>query len=174
MMNRNVKDNKNTIIVVVVLLTLIISVVVLGILNYKNITERRSLQENDMFLVTAANYTHTVTKTDILLMNPKIVSANYRDNIRTFTGIPLAKIFDFLDINTTNVHTVLITSLDGFTTILNIDEALDVDNTFVVFEEDGIGLGTREEGGQGPYMVIIVNDPFPNRWTKYLMEITLQ
>ena len=174
MRTSGVKVSRNTAIVGIVLIALIIAVVVLGILNYENITERRSLQESDMFLVTAGNYTHTVTRSDLLSMNPKAVSANYRDDIRNFTGIPIAKIPDFLNIDTTNASTVILTSLDGFTTILTIEEALDFDNAFIVFEEDGTGIGTREDGGFGPYMVVIVNDPFPNRWTKYLMEITIQ
>ena len=166
--------HKNTAIVVIVLVALIIAVVVLGILNYEFMVERSSLQEGDMFLVTAGNDTHTVTKSDILSMSPKTVSANYRGDIRNFTGIPIAVIPDFLSIDTTNANTVILTSLDGFTTILTIDEVMDVDNAFIVFEEDGAGIGTKEDGGLGPYLVVIAMDLFPNRWTKYLMEITIQ
>ena len=163
-----------TVLIMIITAALFIAVIVLGILNFENISERRLLQEGNTFLITAGSYTHTITKNDILLMDPKVISANFRDDIRNFTGVPIAEIFDFLDIEITNASTVILTSGDGFTTILTIDEALDRESAFVVFEEDGIELGSMEEDGDGPYMIVMAMDPFPNRWTKYLMEITIQ
>ena len=54
-----------------------------------------------------------------------------------------------------------------------MNEAMDTSNAFVVFEEDGEPLGTRAEGGLGPFMIVMALDSFPNRWARYLMEITL-
>ena len=63
---------------------------------------------------------------------------------------------------------------DGFSATTTIAEALDTNNTFIVITEDGQPLGTIETDGRGPFMSILAQDPFANRFARYLTEITLQ
>jgi hypothetical protein len=168
------KTGRNTKIVFIVLAVLIVAVVVLAMLNYDDIMERRELQESGTFLVTAGETTHNVSMGDLLSVGAVAVSSSPRGELRTFTGVPIVGILDHLGIDYSNAGTVVFTSLDGFASVISIDEALDGANTFVVFEENGEPLGTREEGGTGPYMIVVALDPFPNRWARYLMEITIQ
>ena len=166
--------NKSAAVVICVAVFLTGAVVVLGIINYEQFALRRALLEYGAFSVTAGGYTHAVSMEDLLTVGAVSVSATARGETRNFTGVPLADIFAHLGISGDNAGSVLFTSLDGFATAVSIADALDGTNAFIVFEEDGQPLGTREEGGLGPYMLVMARDQFPNRWARYLMEITVQ
>jgi len=168
------KTGKSTIAIIIVLCILIPAVVVLAILHRGNMVERLELQDAGEFLITVGEDTRNVSMSDLLNIGSVSVSSSPRGEQRNFTGVPLGRIFDYFDVDYSGAGAVVFTSLDGFVTAISIAEALDETNTFIVFEEDGSPLGTREEGGRGPYMVVVALDPFPNRWARYLMEVTLQ
>ena len=44
----------------------------------------------------------------------------------------------------------------------------------MVYEKDGAPLSSREEGGTGPLRILITDDPFGNRSTKYLAQIEVR
>ena len=168
------KLQRGTIVIVSVLALLVLLVVGLAVLHYDTVMERRVMQESGTLLFTAENYTHILFLEDLKSIGPVDISPRHRGEPRSFTGVPLAGIFDYLDVDYSQTTSLIFTSLDGFATGISIAEALDTRNTFIVFEEDGEPLGTREEGGLGPYMLVVARDRFPNRWARYLMEITLQ
>ena len=165
---------KSTKIMTIVLCVLIPAVVVLAILHRENMMERLELQAAGEFLITVGEDTRTVSMGDLLSIGVVSVSSSPRGELRNFTGVPLVRVFNHFGVDYSGARTVVFTSLDGFVTAMSITEAMDGTNVFIVFEEDGQALGTREEGGRGPYMVVVALDPFPNRWARYLMEITLQ
>jgi len=168
------KISKGTIAIIAALAVLVIVVGITAVLNRENIEERMELQEAGEFLVTFGDETQTVSMSVLMSLEPVEVSSSPRGELRTFTGVPLVAVLEYLGIDYSEKRTVVFTSLDGFATALTIEEATDRTNTFIVFEENGEPLGTREEGGRGPYMVVVALDPFPNRWARYLMEVTLQ
>jgi len=168
------KSNKSTVIIVVVLFVLTIAVVVLAMLRREDIQERIAVQESGTFLLTANDYTHRISMDDLFAIGYEAVTSSPRGETRNFTGVPLGAIFDHFNIDYSAASNILFTSLDGFATAISVSDALDRENTFIVFEEDGVPLGTREEGGRGPYMVVVALDPFPNRWARYLMEVVVQ
>lgn len=172
-----IRVNKSTAIITGVILFLTAAVIMLGILNYEYMTARRELLRGyGTFLVTVVseNYTHVVSMDDVLTIGYMPVSAIYRGESRNFTGVPLASIFEHLGVDCSGADAVVVTSLDGLRTAISIADAMDDTNTFIIFEEDGQPLGTMEDGGVGPYRLIVARDPFPNRWARHLMEITVQ
>jgi len=168
------KISKGTIAMIAVMAVLVVIVAITAVINRENIEERMELQVAGEFLVTSGDETHSVSMSVLMSLDPVEVSSSPRGELRTFTGVPLVAILNHLDIDYYDARTVIFTSLDGFTTALTIEEATDSTNTFIAFEENNQPLGTREEGGLGPYMVVVALDPFPNRWARYLMEVTLQ
>ena len=170
----NKKPGTSTKIIIAVLCVLLPAVVVLAIIHRGAMEERLELQAAGEFFVTIGENTHTVSMGDLVSIGSVGVSSSPRGELRTFTGVPLVHIFDHFGVDYSEARTVVFTSLDGFVTAISIAEAIDETNTFIVFEENGVPLGTREEGGRGPYMVVVALDPFPNRWARYLMEVTLQ
>jgi len=168
------KQSKGTKIVIITIVVLAVAVVILAILNYSNLAERLALQESGTFLLTVEGYTHTVSPDDLNAIGGVDVSASSRGEQRNFTGVPLAGVFTHFDIDYSGASSVAFRSIDGFTTAVSIAEALDYTNVFVVFREDGEPLGTMNDGGIGPYMVVVVRDSFPNRWARYLMEVIVR
>jgi len=83
-------------------------------------------------------------------------------------------VFDYLGIDYSSAKSVSFTAADGYASALTIAEALDEENCFIVFDEDGKPLGTKENGGSGPYMMILPNDQFSQRWCKFLLEIEIK
>ena len=173
-MNEQKKIGKSTKIVIAVIAVLAVVVAVLAIINRQNVMSRLELVDYGTFLVTSGEDTHTVSIDDMRRLGPVAVTSSPRGERRDFTGVPLAAIFRHLQIDYSGASGVAFMSLDGFMSGVSLNEALDETNVFVVFEEDGEPLGTREEGGRGPYMIVVAQDPFPNRWARYLMEIILQ
>ena len=166
------KIKKSSAAVLAAIILLAGAAAVLGVINYSNMRERRELLRGyGGFLLTCAYYTRVVSPDDLLAIGYAAVSAQARGETRNFTGVPLAHIFAHFGMDLAGADAVIFSSHDGFTSAVS---AADYANIFVVFEEDGQLLGSREEGGLGPYMIVIAGDPFPNRWARYLMEIAVR
>ena len=125
------------------------------------------------FTITAGEQTHTATMADILALSPGDVTARPRGEERNYTGVSLSALFRRLGVNRTGADTVTFTSEDGFSAALTMTEAMDARNTFIVIAQDGQPLGTRDDGGRGPFMSVVTQDPFANRFVRYLTAITL-
>ena len=169
--------NKNTKIVAITAAVLVIAVAALAWLNQKNIAERIAALENDTFLVTVGGSQYTVTR-DVLEIGPRSIEANYKTNLmpaekRTYTGVSLKSVLNSLGVDYSGAGNVRFSAADGYVSGVSLADALNEENCFIVFEEDGKPLGTRETRGLGPYMVIFAKDRFSLRWCKYLLEITI-
>jgi len=138
------------------------------------IISSNSYNENATFLVTSGDAAYIVSMEDLLFIGVTDVSSSPRGVQREFTGVPLVNIFNHLNIDYSTAGTVIFTSGDGFMSAVSINEAINGINTFIVFEENGELLGTMEDGGRGPFMVVIALDQFPNRWARYLTEVKIQ
>lgn len=68
----------------------------------------------------------------------------------------------------------ILTMTVGISAYLNSDYVLDDDNIYLAYMMDGEPLKSREDGGSGPYQIIIRKDQFSQRWAKYVLEIELQ
>lgn len=165
---------KSTKMIVIIVAVLGVAVAVLAYLNHGIISERLALLEEGTFMISSDDTTHHVSIHDLMEIGVHDISASPRGELRTFTGVPIVYILRHFDIDYSEASSVLFLSLDGFATTITIAEALNANNAFVVFEESGELLGAREEGGLGPYMIVMAEDPFPNRWARYLMEVRLQ
>jgi hypothetical protein len=174
------KINKNTKIVIAVIIVLTVTVVIFAILNRDNIAERKAMQDSGTFIITAVDGTrYNVTMYDILSLNPHVIDANYKKSgkepvQKQYTGVSLKRLFDYFDIDYLLTKSVSFTAADGYASAISIDDALDENNCFIVFEEEGEPLGTKESGGKGPFMMILANDQFSQRWCKFLLEVEIK
>jgi hypothetical protein len=69
---------------------------------------------------------------------------------------------------------VIVKAIDGYTVALSSKEIMEPDNVYLAFEKDGKPLGTKEDGGSGPYQLIVTKDQFSQRWCKFVTEVSLQ
>jgi len=168
--------SRNTKIVVAVTAVLIFAAAALAWLNQDSI--KKAMPENGTFLVTAGGRQYTVSISDFETMGPYTIDANYKTNGRApvqkqYTGVSLKRLFDHLGVDDSAAARVRFTAADGYTSALSLSDALDEENCFIVFEENGRPLGTRDSGGSGLYMMILAKDRFSRRWCKYLLEIAV-
>ena len=168
---------RNTKITAIVPGILALAVGVLAWLNAGNIEEKKAFQEGATFLVSTGNVQHLISMDDIMKIRPRAIIANHRSGGQTrerqFTAVSLKSLLDHLGADYSSARNIVFTAADGYSSAVPLAEALDEDNCLIVFEEAGVALGTRESGGEGPYMMILAKDQFSQRWVKFLLEIRL-
>jgi len=180
-MNQINQINKNTKIVTAVIIVLTLTAAIFAIFNQDYIAGKKAMQDSGTFIITAIDGSRYIVATDdILSLDPQAINANYkpsRNNVPTqkqFTGVSLKSVFDHFGVDYSIAKSVGFTAADGYASALPIADALDEENCFIVFEEEGEPLGTKENGGNGPFMMILANDQFSQRWCKFLLEIELK
>ena len=127
------------------------------------------------FTIRAGGVTHTMSFDDFLALSPQAFSAYPRDVQRNFTGLPIATIFRHFGINHAQSASISVFSYDGFGTGVSMAEAMDAQNAFIAIAEDGVRFyGRGGNWNRAPFMLVMADDPFPNRFARYITEIVLQ
>ncbi len=83
-----------------------------------------------------------------------------------FKGIRLKVLLGTLNIPLEEIDRVITTSIDAYSVALSAEEVLAEDNVYLVYEINGKPLSPMEEGGSGPFRILIREDPFRQRWNK--------
>jgi len=174
-----VSVNLNVIVVASVTIALTAAVVVLALLNREYIAPKKEAQDAGVFFLHAGDKEYTVTMDDIEALSPFDIDANYKKSgqapeTKTYRGVSLKATVESLGIDPSAFQSVSFAAVDGYTSALTIDEAMDDGNCYIVVSMDGKPLGTKEDGGSGPFMMILAHDQFSQRWCKFLLEIKLQ
>ena len=92
----------------------------------------------------------------------------------SYIGIPLINIIEGAGMTLENIEQVIVRAIDGYTVALSPNEVMDEDNVYLAYKLDGKFLKRKEEGGSGPYQIIIRKDEFSQRWCKFVVEIELK
>ena len=121
-------------------------------------------------IIGADGAARSVTPEEVMSLGGRDVSATVRDTERSFTGVPLGEVFSLVDINYSGGDTVIVRALDGFSTILALDEVLDTTNAHLVWHEDGEPVTTDENF---PFMLVNAHDVVPARFARYIAEISV-
>ncbi len=166
-----------------VIIAVIVLAVVVGVtafLNRGDLAFKDESQEKAFLVITSKG--NEVAKVDmdfIRDLGETDFEANLKksgkDPVRhTYTGVPLKAVLEACDVDIEGKSMIVAKAVDGYTSALTLDEAMEEDNVYIVYKLDGEPLGKKEEGGSGPYQLVISKDPFSQRWCKFLMEIELQ
>ena len=113
--------------------------------------------------------------TDFIALNPQAFSAYPRGERHDFHGVPLINIIRHFDIGYTQDMFITFHSYDGFATGVFMREALEENNAFIAYREDGqlfSGIGGYWE--VAPFMLVMAQDPFANRFARYITEIVIE
>lgn len=165
--------------VIIVLVILVVIVAVTAMLNREGLGEKVASQANALLYVKADGAETEVDFATIQELPEKEFAAVLKRSGKppvdvTYTGVQLHDILEKLQVQTEDKTQVITKAVDGYTVALSMAEVLEDDNVYIVYQRDGEDLGTKEDGGSGPYQVVIRQDQFGQRWNKYLMEIELQ
>ncbi len=90
-----------------------------------------------------------------------------------YKGIELKTLLASLGISAKDTDRITFNASDGYRVILDMDEVLEHNNVYLVFERDGEVLKSKKKGGSGPYQLVIRTDPFSQRWVKNVDEIVI-
>lgn len=91
-----------------------------------------------------------------------------------YTGVLLKKILEELNIEYKDKEAIIASAVDGFNSAIPMSKIIEDDNVYLVYMWQGKPLGTREEDGKGPFMIIIRNDQFSQNWCKYVVGVDCQ
>lgn len=166
------------IIGVIVVLAIIVGIT--AYLNKEQLKDKIDMQKNAVISICVdGEEVKKVSMDEIIKLGEKDFNANLKTNgkapiEKTYTGVPLANVLEACNIDLSDKNQVIIKAVDGYTSALKVDEVKDKDNVYLAYKEEGEYLGNREDGGSGPYKVIIAKDQFSQRWCKFATEVNVK
>lgn len=159
--------------------TLIILALIIGVLAWVN-APKTAITKGTLAIVKAKETIKTFTIQDIKTMPSikfykQIKSASFASESGNYIGVPLRELLNKADKNLLTKGTQVITRAeDGFVSAFTAEEVTESDNIVVIYSKNGKDIGSIKSGGSGPLRVLVRNDPFGNRSTKYLYQIEVR
>jgi hypothetical protein len=165
--------------VIIILLLLVVIVGVTAVLNRTGIEEKVASQRDAILYIVSNDFEAQVDFGTIMELQevefPAVLKKSGQPAVDTsYTGVQLNDVFRKIGVNTEEKTQVITKAVDGYVVALSMKEVLEDDNVYIVYRRDGKDLGRKEDGGSGPYQIVIRKDPFGQRWNKFLMEIELK
>jgi len=156
---------------------LLAAVALLAYLNRGDAELRRALAENREFQIRIdGNYAATVglqTLIDIGLQEfttPLATSISAPRNV-TMRGVELRHLLEKLEIDTSQASHFVVSGMDGHHSPLSSAEVASEELIYICFAMDGEMLKPQNEGGFGPYLMVIKGARFAQRWCKYVEAV---
>ncbi|WP_312811093.1 hypothetical protein [Sedimentibacter sp.] len=94
--------------------------------------------------------------------------------LHSYVGVQLKNILKENNIEINEINGAVIIGADGYAVAYSREEIINDKNIFITYMEDGKYLGSRDNGGRGPYESIVVNDTFSNRRCKWITKIEVK
>ena len=168
--------NKKIIMILVILIGV---AAVFAYLNTGDQEERLASQREAKIFIVFEEKQHTVDFEKILSFEQHTFEAMLKssggvDVNNIYTGIRLQDLLAAYEIPLTDITQVITKAADGYTVALSPAEVLEEDNVYIVYKVNGEALSSKEEGGSGPYQLVIRQDPFAQRWNKFLMTLEVR
>lgn len=167
--------NKNIVFSVV---GLALIVLIFGFFNRENVKDKAEIHEKREIIIKSEEGEYKFNLDEISELGEEEFTADLKSSGKAaetniYTGVPVKNIFGEKDMEIKRDLQIIVTSVDGYVVALESDEILEEDNVYLAYKENGELLKTREDGGSGPYQLIIREDQFSQRWCKHVVEILL-
>ena len=159
---------------------LLAAVAVLAVLNRGDAALKRALEENREFLLKAEGETLvTVSLQDIVDMQPVEFSTRLATSISaprevSLRGVELRLIYESLGIDVSEASLFAVRGLDSYFSPLTYAEVSAAEKVYICIAMDGEWLQDKSSGGWGPFLLVIKDELFAQRWCKYVEEIDAQ
>ncbi|MGI6343990.1 MAG: molybdopterin-dependent oxidoreductase [Bacillota bacterium] len=161
------------------ILLLVAAIAVTAFLNRQDIADRRELQADAAFLILREDQT---IKLDMEMLQElpseefvvTLRSSSAADRDHTYRGVELRVLLREQGLNLESTQTVTVKAVDGYAVVLSGEEALLEENVYLTYLRDGKPLGTKADGGSGPFQLVIRRDTFAQRWCKFVSEIVIK
>jgi len=156
-------------------LALIILATLIGVLAWANAPRSREAATLTVMrggAVLQAFTLEQIQKMPSVELAKNIQSANHTDERGVYRGVELRVLLDQAVPDwPTSSSQIIARAADGYTATFAPDEIGFANNIVIVYAKDGLPLGSLTDGGSGPFRIIIREDAFGTRGTKYLIEI---
>ncbi|MFA9422924.1 MAG: molybdopterin-dependent oxidoreductase [Sedimentibacter sp.] len=171
--------NKRLLIVISIIIILLASVIFSLKLNGPSIEMQKEMLANAEILLKYDDTQIILNKENITMgeeenFDAVLDTSDTNPVVHSYSGVQLKNILYSNNINIENSTAVILSAADGYSVAYSIDEVLRDNNIYVAYMEDGQYLGSKDEGGRGPYESIIVSDSFSNRRCKWLTKIEVK
>jgi DMSO/TMAO reductase YedYZ molybdopterin-dependent catalytic subunit len=170
------KANK---LVYLILMLLLVAVGVLAFFNRGDVELRRALAENREFQIRInGGHAATVGLQTLLDLDPQEFTTPFATSITasrsaTMRGVELRVLLESLEIDTANASHFVVSALDGHYSPLTHFEVKQEELIYICFAMDGEMLKPQNEGGFGPFLMVIRGTRFAQRWCKYVEAVDI-
>lgn len=161
-----------------ILLTLLILAVLIGVLAWANAPpsgEGTTITIKKDGIVLKVWTLERISALPYREISKNIQSASQQDESGLYRGVALSLLLEQTGPGLPADGDQIITrAADGYTAAFSVDEVLLDGNIIVAYARDGQPLGDRADGGSGPFRIIIRDDAFGTRGTKFLTIIEVE
>ncbi|MEN6347877.1 MAG: hypothetical protein ABFD08_00560 [Syntrophomonas sp.] len=160
-----------------ILSAIVILLVITVILGYLNYREER-LPEGQIRLKAGNEVIGEITLAEVkklpVVDKKLVIDSTAGLSKHKFTCTPLLGVFNHIDPEIVKQYKRVITiGADNYVSGINMEEVMEKNNVFLVYADNGLPLKSKT-GGQDTMRIVILNDPFGQRFTNYLVEIKLE
>jgi len=106
-------------------------------------------------------------------LNVVIRSSGSKPVEAEYIGVRLMSVLDEKYISWSDKKQVLVKGIDGYVTALSVEE-LEKKDIYITYEMNGQPLKSKEKNGSGPYQLVIPDDPYSQRWCKFVCEVEVK
>lgn len=93
----------------------------------------------------------------------------------TYTGLPLARVLEAVKPGLVTENTqVTVLASDGYAVTYTGTDTLRPEHIYLVWKKDGKNLGTKDQGGLGPLLVVTRQDDFGQTWCKFVIAVDIR
>ncbi len=158
---------------------MLLTVAVTAFLNTGDRALKRQLETEQQFIVSWGEEQVFVTMDDILALGPRDYAAVLDTSISdakevTVRGVELSALLDYVGAPWQDAAYFEINGLDEYYSPVLLSEVQEPDNVLICIAMDGKALGSKSSGGFGPYLMVIRNELFSQRWCKYIEEVAVR
>ncbi len=171
---------KNNIILLGLIAFLLIVIVIFTLLNQEGLDHRKVLSDEAKLEIHYNNEILYVYDFDEIIDFEAVkFMANLKEDGRdaleqNYTGVLLKHILEHIGFLVSDIDAVIVSAVDGYTVVIEQEKLAQDDNVYLAYKLGEEYLKPREQGGPGPYQVIISNDPFSQFWVKYAIKIEIK
>ena len=167
------KTSKAAIFIIVLLIVVFLAALSM---NKSEIESRRALLESSTIEVISEDQSDMVGLEVLQYLGLEefeaVLDTSSTDaSLYKYSGVQLVKLLASLGYEIDGKDMIIATGADGFSVAYSGEEVLEDGNIYIAVMEEGKYLGGIEDGGSGPYEIIVINDSFSNRRCKWITGI---
>jgi len=158
---------------------LLAATLILTFLNRGDTELKRALLENRQFQVRVEGQAvATVGLQDLLDLKPQEFTTTLSTSITKprevkLQGVQLRDLLASLEIDITDARYIIFSGLDGYDSPLTRAEVEKEQSIYICLAMDDEILKPPNEGGWGPFMMVIRGSRFAQRWCKYVEAVDI-